>query len=402
MSEWAETTLGEICSLGGGNIQTGPFGSQLHASDYVEVGIPSVMPQNIGDNTIVETGIARITEADAVRLSKYRLRTDDIVYSRRGDVERRALVRAENDGWLCGTGCLKVSFGSTPIADPTFISHYLGTEETREWIVRHAVGATMLNLNTKILSAVPLTLPPLREQQDIAEVLGALDDKIAANTKLAATADEFLAARLSKLLELGFDEVRLSDVAEVNAGTIKPSAGGSLRYIDIAAVGVGSHAFPELMSWDDAPSRARRKVSNGDTLWSTVRPNRRSHSLNLSEDPLLVGSTGLAVISPRKIGFAYLYEVTKTPEFTAYLENVAEGSAYPAVRADRFSEAMIPVLSQEYLADFEALAAPIREHIHSLSVESSNLAATRDALLPQLMSGKLRVKDAGSLVSELV
>lgn len=390
---WAETTLGEICSAGGGTIQTGPFGSQLHASDYVESGIPSVMPQNIGDNTIVDTGIARITEADAARLGKYRLRTDDIVYSRRGDVERRSLVRAENDGWLCGTGCLKVSFGNTPIADPAFISHYLGTEETREWIVRHAVGATMLNLNTKILSAVPLTIPPLREQQAIAEVLGALDDKIAANTKLAATADEFLAARLSKLLELGFDEVRLGDVAEVNAGTVRPSVGGSLRYIDIASVGVGSHEFPELTLWDDAPSRARRKVGRGDTLWSTVRPNRRSHSLNLSEDPLLVGSTGLAVLSPRAVGFAYLYEVTKRPDFTAYLENVAEGSAYPAVRADRFADALIPLLSQEDRDGFEALASPIREHIFSLGRESQTLAATRDALIPQLMSGKLCVEE---------
>jgi hypothetical protein len=70
-ANWETTTLGEICQRGGGSIQTGPFGSQLHASDYVEVGIPSIMPQNIGDNRVVPDGIARITEKDAKRLERY-------------------------------------------------------------------------------------------------------------------------------------------------------------------------------------------------------------------------------------------------------------------------------------------------------------------------------------------
>src|SRR5581483_6503987 len=87
---WRYTTLGAACEAGGGDIQTGPFGSQLHASDYVPIGVPSVMPQNIGDNRIIEDGIARISPADAKRLSRYLLRAGDIVYSRRGDVERRA------------------------------------------------------------------------------------------------------------------------------------------------------------------------------------------------------------------------------------------------------------------------------------------------------------------------
>src|SRR5262249_23606567 len=159
------TTLGELCRSGGGDIQTGPFGSQLHASDYVSSGIPSVMPQNIGDNVIIEDGIARITPADAMRLSRYLLREGDIVYSRRGDVERRALVRPSQEGWLCGTGCLRVRPGTA--ADSRFLSYYLGHADVREWIVRHAIGATMLNLNTAILSIVPVTLPPRSVQMAI-------------------------------------------------------------------------------------------------------------------------------------------------------------------------------------------------------------------------------------------
>ena len=73
--------LGAACERSGGNIQTGPFGSQLHASDYRPVGIPSIMPQNLGDNRVIEDGIARIGERDATRLARYLVRTGDIVYS---------------------------------------------------------------------------------------------------------------------------------------------------------------------------------------------------------------------------------------------------------------------------------------------------------------------------------
>ena len=174
---WEFTTLGEICGRGGGSVQTGPFGSQLHASDYVPVGIPSIMPVNIGDNRLIEDGIARITEKDAERLSKHRVKPGDIIYSRRGDVERRALVREHEEGWLCGTGCLKVRFGDCAI-NPAFASFYLGHPYVRQWIVRHAVGATMPNLNTKIMKAIPFAFPPLPEQHGIASILGALEGRM--------------------------------------------------------------------------------------------------------------------------------------------------------------------------------------------------------------------------------
>ena len=183
---WEFTTLGDVCKRGGGNIQTGPFRSQLHASDYVPVGVPSIMPTDIGENRIVEDGIVRITEGDANRLGQHRLRAGDIVYSRRGDVEKRALIREREEGWLCGTGCLKVRLGSG-VVDPLFASLFLGHPAIREWIVRHAVGATMPNLNTSIMSAIPFAFPPLAEQKTITAVLGALDDKIELNRRMNAT-----------------------------------------------------------------------------------------------------------------------------------------------------------------------------------------------------------------------
>jgi len=198
------------------------------------------------------------------------------------------------------------------------------------------------------------------------------------------------------------DTIRLGQIAVVNDAKAHPNEGGQLRYVDIASVGVGSYEFPELTAWAEAPGRARRQLRRGDTLWSTVRPNRRSHALNLSDDSNLVASTGLAVLSPREVGYAYLYQVTKQPRFAAYLESVAEGSAYPAVRAERFADALVPWVSSVERNRFEAIAAPAREHEHALSHENRQLAATRDALLPQLMSGRIRVRDAEQMVGDVV
>jgi len=260
-------------------------------------------------------------------------------------------------------------------------------------------GSAIPSTTRESFAGLRAQVPPLAEQQAIAEVLGALDDKIAANTALATVVDNYLAALLNEMAS-GAEITTLRSIADVNRRSVKPKADGNLRYVDIASVAVGSFEYPEISAWSDAPGRARRGLSAGDTVWSTVRPNRRSHALNLEDDALLVASTGLAILSPREVGFAYLYEVSRRPDFTAYLENVAEGSAYPAVRAERFLEAPVPNLQADHIHMFEAQAAPLRELVASQARENRTLAATRDALLPQLMSGKLRVRDVEAAASE--
>jgi type I restriction enzyme S subunit len=118
-------SLGEICDKVGGIIRTGPFGSQLHESDYKEKGIPVVMPKNIVDGKISLEGIARISEDDVTRLAQHKLRKGDIVYGRRGDIGRRALITTKEDEWICGTGCLRISLGDS-LLYLLFLYYFLG------------------------------------------------------------------------------------------------------------------------------------------------------------------------------------------------------------------------------------------------------------------------------------
>lgn len=282
--------------------------------------------------------------------------------------------------------------------DPRFVFYALKTFDP-EFL---NVGSASPTLNRNHLHPLPVYWPAkLEDQQAIAKALGALDDKIAANDRLVGIVDEYLGCEFT-LLSAGAELGSLRDIAAVSASITRPVIGGHLRYLDISAVSAGSYSLPSVIKWEQAPGRARRAVKVGDTVWSTVRPNRRSHALILDDDSLLVGSTGLAVISPKKGRIACTYESSRREEFVQYLEGVAEGSAYPAVRADRFNEAPVPALRDEQWDHFESIALPLRKRSHAATVENRWLAATRDELLPLLMSGKIRVREAEKIVEGVV
>ena len=173
------------------NIQTGPFGSQLHQSDYSEEGIPVVMPKDLINGKISEASIARVDQSYVQRLFRHKIEEGDILYSRRGDVGRCAFARKKEAGWLCGTGCLRVSIDRKK-ANPQFVFYQLQKPETVGWVVKHAVGATMLNLNTSILSEVPLEIPSLDQQNRIVETLSAYDDLVLLNSSLSTLLQELV------------------------------------------------------------------------------------------------------------------------------------------------------------------------------------------------------------------
>jgi len=168
---WVYTTVGELYDRHGGEAQTGPFGSQLHAVDYqAEGGTPVIMPVDIRDRRIDTARIARIGERKKSELARHQVREGDVLFARRGDVGRFAVVSEQESGWICGTGCLRVRL-NTPDVHSAFLAHYFGRSEVKEWLLREAKGTTMPNLNTSILRKLPLVLPPLAEQRRIAAIL---------------------------------------------------------------------------------------------------------------------------------------------------------------------------------------------------------------------------------------
>ncbi len=204
-ADFCENSLANLCHDDNG-VQTGPFGSQLHQKDYVRTGTPILTVEHLGENRVIHQDLPHVSDYDKERLSKYTLRKGDIVFSRVGSVDRRALVRESEDGWLFSGRCLRVRPDPDKI-DSGYLSYFFGWVSFQEYIRSIAVGATMPSLNTQILSDVVIPYPSLPEQRAIAHILGTLDDKIELNRRMNETL-EAMARVLFKSWFIDFDPVR--------------------------------------------------------------------------------------------------------------------------------------------------------------------------------------------------
>ncbi|MFQ2336340.1 restriction endonuclease subunit S [Aeromonas dhakensis] len=434
-SDWEPTTLGSVCDRQGGSIQTGPFGSQLHASDYVEQGIPVVMPANIGsDGGISEDGIARITQFDADRLQQHKLQVGDVVFSRRGDVTRNALIEAHQAGWLCGTGCLKVRLGSQTQASAKFISYCLRLPETKDWLVRHAVGATMPNLNTSILSAVPILLPELPVQQSIANILGCLDERIDLLRETNATLEAIVQA-LFKSWFVDFDPVHARARGEQLAGLAPEVAAlfpNSFEESELGMVPKGwkfGHIYDAATVIYGAPFASKRFNTERKGLPLIRIRDLKNETPGVYTDEvhpkgyltqpgdIVVGMDGefraylwggqpawlnqrVCVFKPISGHSSAFIHYTIKPQLAAVEATEIATTVIHLGKndIDRFS-ALIPDVG--VIRAFSDVANPFYAQIIENKQKAQTLANLRDTLLPRLISGQLRLPDTEQQLKDL-
>ncbi|MCB9141338.1 MAG: restriction endonuclease subunit S [Anaerolineales bacterium] len=170
---WSEVTVGQIAE----SLQTGPFGSQLHASDYVEGGIPVINPLHLRGGKICADSKFAVSQDTVARLSRHKLELDDVVIGRRGEMGRCGLVGAEEVGWLCGTGSMRLR-PKPGFFDPKYLLLLLTSKRVGEFLSLVSVGATMENLNPSIVSRVRLPCPPVAEQQRIIALVNDLTSHV--------------------------------------------------------------------------------------------------------------------------------------------------------------------------------------------------------------------------------
>ena len=159
---WVWCRLGELCKT----LSTGPFGMTLHKSDYVDDGIPVVNPTNIIKGVILAESKMLVSAETVKRLSRYQLCQDDIVIARRGNLEKCAVVRKDQHGWLCGTGSFFMRLIN--LDNDFFVMAYC-SKQSQAYLLQDSIGQTMNNLNQNLLTKMPFPLPPLAEQKAIVE-----------------------------------------------------------------------------------------------------------------------------------------------------------------------------------------------------------------------------------------
>lgn len=379
---WKHVSLGEISV----NIQTGPFGSQLHQSDYSEKGTPVVMPKDLISGHISEESIARVSDDHVERLSRHKIKVGDILYSRRGDVGRCAFASETEAGWLCGTGCLRVTI-DTDKANPKFVFYQLQKADTSGWVEKHAVGATMLNLNTSILSSVPIDLPSHDEQNHIVGVLSAYDDLIENNQKQIKLLEE-AAQRLYKewFIDLRFPGHETTPIVD-----------GVPEKWEIAAV-------TDLL--EIKYGKDHKALANGDIpVYGSGGIMRKVNKVLYSGESVLIPRKGslnnILIVRgdfwtidtmfysiPKRSNVAkYVYLFLS--EVDMYAMNI--GAAVPSMTTKILNGMKILVPTETILETFESTVGSYFDMINTLKRQNDCLIEMRDLLLPKLMSGEIEV-----------
>ena len=403
---WESVKLGDISS----GIQTGPFGSQLHQSDYTEDGTPVVMPKDLIGGKISEQSIARVGAEHVQRLQRHIIRNGDILYSRRGDVGRCAFATERETGWLCGTGCLRVTVNPR-VADNKFVFYQLQQSSTIGWVEKHAVGATMLNLNTTILSNIPVFLPPIETQRRIADIVSAYDDLIENNRKQIKLLEE-AAQRLYKewFVDLrfpGHEHTKIVDgVPEGWEKSTVASVSSVLRR------GISPRYNENGKSIVINQKCIRQTVVTFDESRRQEKPY--PEDLNLQDSDTVICSTGAGTLGRvgqifgdysdttfdshvtlirAKEGFEkqYLFQSLKARQ--TYLMGMGKGSTNQLeLSRGTIQDLDIHIPSKKVLNQFEQVAQPMHDKISVISKSILQLQTVRDRLLPKLMSGEIELK----------
>lgn len=403
--DWSKTTLGKIISEGNGKFQTGPFGSQLHASDYVKDGIPYIMPANMKNNRVDIDNIARISEKDAKRLSKHIVKKGDILYSRRGDITLKALITDKEVGYFCGTGCLLIRAGDK--IDSEFLTYLLSTETNKVWIVKQAVGATMPNLNTDILASFPLYIPDLKTQQSIAAVLSALDKKIALNKQINARLEEMAKTlydywfvqfdfpdanckpykssggemvfdeTLKRKIPKGWEVKSLGDWAEIRKGTlITEKTANTNGDIKVISAGV------DFSYYHDVANRPKNTITISAS-------GANAGFVNFWREPIF--ACDCTTITNSVIGRTlYILNFLKIVQDFIYQQ--ARGSAQPHVYPKDIEGLKIIVPPDLLLKRFSEFVENWNLKIANNEKQNHHLTQLRDFLLPMLMNGQVSVE----------
>jgi type I restriction enzyme S subunit len=403
--KWEKVKLGDIATC----IQPGPFGSQLHNSDYSKEGTPIIMPKDIVGGAIVHSGLLKVSEEHVKRLSRHQVYEGNLIVARKGDVRKCAYITASENGWMTGSDCLKVVLDESKCY-PKFIYYQLRSEHIGRWLEKVSIGATMPSLNTGLLSGIEMVLPPIEIQKQIAGILSVCDDLIENNQKQIKLLEE-AAQRLYKewFVDLrfpghentkivdgvpeGWNICPFSSKVDIMSGgtpktsipdyyngripfyTPKDSDGAFFAYktqINITEGGL-KNCNSRLYPPKTVIITARGTVGKTTILAVPMAMNQSCYALKMKEND-----------APYYLFFALNNEIKA-------LRTMANGGVFNTIIGKTFDSINIQIPKDPLIYGFEKTVRPFMEQIKNKLQANSKIVETRNRLLPKLMSGEVEV-----------
>jgi|SRR5579875_319977 len=397
MGEWQEATISAIADLALSSLDPSQLGDEL--VEYFS--IPAY-----------DAGSPQLVSCSQIHSNKFLVPEGSVLVSRiNPHIPRVWLVdEASSRLRLCSTEFVPLrprqpispDFLYQVCRSPTFLNKLrelvTGTTGSHQRVDRTAL------LNIRVL------LPPLSEQRAIAEILGALDDKIEANRRVARALEQRLSAMF---LQFGFDElsdsdddevVTLSEILDVNPPRTRVTLDVA-PYIDMAALPTDS-ALVTKPAFRQPKSGTR--FINKDTLMARITPCLENGKVAfvdcLANNEVGTGSTEFLVLRPREpLPAQFAYFLARSRRFSAYaIQHMSGSSGRQRCSAEAIERYELAQPKSSDLIQFRELADPSFAMMRGMVNESARLADLRDALLPKLMSGEIRVRDAERIVEDAV
>jgi type I restriction enzyme S subunit len=403
--DWEVTKLGKHASF-----RTGPFGSALHRSDYVEGGVPVINPMQIIDGRIHPTSSMAVTEKAAKKLSEFRLAAGDIVIGRRGEMGRCAVVQSHAAGWLCGTGSMILRVG--PSLDGRFIQRVLSSPPIIAAIENASVGSTMINLNQGTLGNLLVPLPPTKaEQEAIAEALSDADALIESLEQLIVKKRQIKQGAMQELLTgkkrlPGFSgewEVkRLGELGSTFGGLSGKSKSdfgiGPSRYITfmniMTNVVIDCGIFERVMV---SPTEFQNRVTKGDLFFngSSETPEEVGMCAVLAEDvqDVYLNSFcfGFRCREGTKASGLYLAYYFRSGEGRELLESLAQGSTRYNLSKIAFLKVTFPLPPAREQIEIASVLSDMDTEIAALEVKLAKARQLKQGMMQELLTGRTRL-----------
>ena len=430
---WRVRPLGSICAkIGTGATPRG--GSEVYLPSRINHAL--IRSQNVFDRHFDADGLAFISATHATELRNAEVRHGDVLLNITGDgvTFGRSCIVPDCVPPACVNQHVAIIRPNLQECDAGYLLSVLTHSAMKGYVESFNSGGSRRAITKGHIESFEIPLPPLNVQKSIAAVLGALDDKIELNRRMNATV-EAMARALFQSWFVDFDPVRakldgrqpvgldkanaaffpayfaeddhgklpagwrrnsIEKICAINAWALGTNDHlETLEYVEISEVSRGYIANATSYARGEEPSRARRRLRHGDTVLSTVRPDRGSYFLALNPPKNRVASTGFAVLTPTKAPWSFVYAAMTQPEVSDHLGQMADGGAYPAVRPDVIGALRVAMPGEpKILEAFHQICAPLFERAEANRIDSRTLATLRDTLLPKLLSGELSVAES--------
>lgn len=388
---WGATTLMEVTSkIGSGATPRG--GSSV----YVDSGPALIRSQNIHDHDFRTEGLAFLTDEAATSLRGVTVEPGDVLINITGDsILRTALVPTSVLPARVNQHVAIVR--SNGKVDPVFLQKWLSLPLMKEFMLGHSSGGTRKAITKGNLQAFPVPLPPLSEQHAIAATLGALDDKIESNRRAISLSEQLLDA-LSEQSGADLPRIALSELADSHKGSVNPTKleDALVRHYSLPAFDDG--ARPERTPASSIKSN-KLVVPQDAILISRLNPrfNRTWWVSGADDTPAMASTEFLVLTASDELSLAGLWLALRDEHFKTELPRRVTGTSgsHQRVRPDDLLAIKVPDVRQ-LSVETKKGALALLQRIDQFRSESSRLTALRDQLLPELLSGRIRVPAEGA------